>query len=281
MRVVRSVRSIQQLIRKAKSAGKTIGFVPTMGALHDGHRSLLRRCHRENDLVVLSIFVNPKQFGPEEDFGKYPRREQADKKLAKKEKVDIMFVPTAEEMYPEGYLTYIEVERMTHVLCGKSRPGHFRGVTTVVGKLLNIVMPDVLYLGQKDAQQAAVVTRMARDLNFSVIVKICPTVREADGLAMSSRNEYLTVSQRKEAKVLYRSLREARQNVTAGNHSAMAIISKIRSRITRAGSGRIDYIECVDADTFTPLKRIQGKTMIVLAVWFGKTRLIDNIIVHA
>ena len=281
MRVVRSVRSIQQLIRKAKSAGKTIGFVPTMGALHDGHRSLLRRCHRENDLVVLSIFVNPKQFGPEEDFGKYPRREQADKKLAKKEKVDIMFVPTAEEMYPEGYLTYIEVERMTHVLCGKSRPGHFRGVTTVVGKLLNIVMPDVLYLGQKDAQQAAVVTRMARDLNFSVIVKICPTVREADGLAMSSRNEYLTVSQRKEAKVLYRSLREARQNVTAGNHSAMAIISKIRSRITRASSGRIDYIECVDADTFTPLKRIQGKTMIVLAVWFGKTRLIDNIIVHA
>ena len=281
MRVVRSVRSIQQLIRKAKSAGKTIGFVPTMGALHDGHRSLLRRCHRENDLVVLSIFVNPKQFGPEEDFGKYPRREQADKKLAKKEKVDIMFVPTAEEMYPEGYLTYIEVERMTHVLCGKSRPGHFRGVTTVVGKLLNIVIPDVLYLGQKDAQQAAVVTRMARDLNFSVIVKICPTVREADGLAMSSRNEYLTVSQRKEAKVLYRSLREARQNVTAGNHSAMAIISKIRSRITRAGSGRIDYIECVDADTFTPFKRIQGKTMIVLAVWFGKTRLIDNIIVHA
>src|SRR3990167_4209879 len=207
MRVVRSVRSIQQLIRKAKSAGKTIGFVPTMGALHDGHRSLLRRCHRENDLVVLSIFVNPKQFGPEEDFGKYPRREQADKKLAKKEKVDIMFVPTAEEMYPEGYLTYIEVERMTHVLCGKSRPGHFRGVTTVVGKLLNIVIPDVLYLGQKDAQQAAVVTRMVRDLNFPVLVKTCPTVREADGLAMSSRNQYLSTGQRKEAVVLYRSLK--------------------------------------------------------------------------
>ena len=156
MRVIRSVKSIQQFIKKAKLAGKTVGFVPTLGALHDGHRSLLRRCRRENDIVVLSIFVNPEQFGPKEDFAKYPRREPADKKLAKKEKVDIIFIPTAKEMYPAGYLTYVEVERMTQGLCGRSRPGHFRGVTTVVGKLLNIVMPDVLYLGRKDAQQAAV-----------------------------------------------------------------------------------------------------------------------------
>jgi pantoate--beta-alanine ligase len=184
-------------------------------------------------------------------------------------------------MYPEGYLTYIEVERMTQGLCGKSRPGHFKGVTTVVGKLLNIVMPDVLYLGQKDAQQAAVLTRMTRDLNFPVTVKICPTVREADGLAMSSRNQYLSVSQRKEAAVLYRSLREARQSVAAGNRLATAIIGRIRSRIARESSGRIDYVECVVADTFMPLKKIQGKAIVALAVWFGKTRLIDNIIVQA
>ena len=281
MRVIRSVRSIQQFIKKAKLAGKAVGFVPTMGALHDGHRSLLRRCRRENDIVVLSVFVNPKQFGPKEDFTKYPRRERADKKLAKEEKVDIMFVPSAKEMYPEGYLTYIEVEKMTQALCGKSRPGHFKGVTTVVGKLLNIVMPDVLYLGQKDAQQAVVLTRMVRDLNFPVFVKTCPTVREADGLAMSSRNQYLSTGQRKEAAVLYRSLKEARQSVVVGNRLARAIVGKIRSRIARESSGRIDYLECVDADTFMPLKRIQGKTIIALAVWFGKTRLIDNTIVQA
>ncbi len=281
MRVIKSVRSIQQLIKKAKLAGKTVGFVPTLGALHYGHRSLLRRCRRENDIVVLSIFVNPKQFAPMEDFAKYPRREPADKKLAKREKVDIIFIPTAKEMYPEGYLTYIEVERMTQGLCGRSRPGHFRGVTTVVGKLLNIIMPDVLYLGQKDAQQAAVVTRMVRDLNFPVRCKICPTVRAADGLAMSSRNQYLSAGQRKEAAVLYRSLKEARQGVAAGNCLATVIVGKIRSRITRESSGRIDYIECVAADTFLPLKRIQGKAIVALAVWFGRTRLIDNTIVQA
>ncbi|MBI5024091.1 MAG: pantoate--beta-alanine ligase [Candidatus Omnitrophica bacterium] len=281
MRVIKSVKSIQQFIKKAKAAGKTVGFVPTMGALHDGHRSLLRRCRRENDIVVLSLFVNPGQFGPKEDFAKYPRREPADKKLAKKENVDIIFIPTAKEMYPAGYLTYVEVERMTQGLCGRFRPGHFRGVTTVVGKLLNIVMPDVLYLGQKDAQQAAVVTRMVRDLNFPVRCKICPTVREADGLAMSSRNQYLSAGQRKEAAVLYRSLKEARQSVAAGNRLATVIVGKIRSRIARESSGRIDYIGCVDADTFMPLKRIQGKAIVVLAVWFGRTRLIDNITVQA
>ena len=281
MRVIRSVSSIQQSIKKAKAAGKTVGFVPTMGALHEGHRSLLRCCRRENDIVVLSIFVNPKQFGPKEDLAKYPRRERADKKLAKKEKVDIMFVPSAKAMYPSGYLTYIEVARMTQGLCGRSRPGHFKGVTTVVGKLLYIIMPDVLYLGQKDAQQAAVLTRMVRDLNFPVFVKTYPTVREADGLAMSSRNQSLSAGQRKEAAVLYRSLKEARQNIAAGNRLATAIVGKIRSRIARESSGRIDYIECVAADTFLPLKRIQGKAIVALAVWFGKTRLIDNITVQA
>ncbi|MBI5150683.1 MAG: pantoate--beta-alanine ligase [Candidatus Omnitrophica bacterium] len=281
MRVIRSVKTMQRLVAKARRAGKRVGFVPTMGALHEGHASLLRRCRRENDIVVLSIFVNPKQFGLKEDFAKYPRRERDDKKLAKREKVDIIFVPSVKEMYPEGYLTYIEVEKITKVLCGKSRPGHFRGVTTVVGKLLNIVMPDALYLGQKDAQQAAVLAWMVRDLNFPVSVRICSTVRETGGLAMSSRNEYLTADQRREAAVLYRSLKEARQSVIAGNHSVAATIGKMRSRIRRESSGRIDYIECVAADTLAPLKRIQGKIIIALAVWFGKTRLIDNIIVRA
>lgn len=281
MRVIRSVKFLQQFIKKSKLTGKTVGFVPTMGALHAGHVSLLRRCRRENDIVVLSVFVNPEQFGPREDFAKYPRREREDKKLAKQEKVDILFVPTVKEMYPAGYLTYIEVGKMTRGLCGKSRPRHFKGVTTIVGKLLNIVMPDVLYLGQKDAQQAAVLTRMARDLNFPVVVHICPTVRESNGLALSSRNQYLTASQRQEAAVLYRSLKEARQSVAAGNRSATAIIAKMRSRIRRESSGRIDYIECVDAHTLEPLRKIRGKAMFALAVWFGSTRLIDNITVHA
>ena len=281
MRVVKTIKLLQSLSRKAKKENKRVGFVPTMGALHEGHLSLIKKCRRENDVVVLSIFVNPKQFGPKEDFAQYPRREAADKKLAKKEKVDILFISTVKAMYPAGYLTYIEVERMTQGLCGRSRPEHFRGVTTVLGKLLNIVMPDILYLGQKDAQQAAVVTRMVRDLNFPVLVKICPTVREADGLAMSSRNQYLSTGQRKEAAVLYRSLKEARQNIAAGNRLATVIVGKIRSCITRESSGRVDYIECVAADTFLPLKRIQGKAIVALAVWFGKTRLIDNTIVQA
>lgn len=281
MRVIRSVNVLRRFIQGVKADRKTVGFVPTMGALHDGHRSLIRRCRRENDVVVLSIFVNPKQFGPGENFRKYPRREKLDKVLAKKEKVDIIFMPTENSLYPEGYLTYIEVEKLTRGLCGRSRPGHFRGVTTVVGKLLYIVAPDALYLGQKDAQQAAVLARMIRDLNFSVAVKICPTIREADGLAMSSRNQYLTAFQRREAAVLYRALKDARQSVLAGNRSAAKIAGGIRSRILRESLARVDYIECVEADTLVPLKRIQGKVMIALAVWFGRTRLIDNIIVHA
>lgn len=280
MRVIRSVKSLQRLIQKAKARSQRIGFVPTMGALHDGHASLMRRCRQDNPLAVVSIFVNPKQFGPKEDFRKYPRMEEADRILAKKAGVDILFCPSENEMYPDDHLTYIDVEKITKPLCGRSRPGHFRGVATVVGKLLNMVMPDVLYLGQKDAQQALIIKRMIHDLNFPVQVKVCPIVRDADGLALSSRNRYLTEKQRREAVILYQSLREAKKRILEGERRAVKITGMIRSRVTRNISGRIDYVECVDAETLESLTRAGGKVMIALAVHFGKTRLIDNMIVN-
>lgn len=280
MQVIRSVKSLQRLIQKAKARNQRIGFVPTMGALHEGHSSLMRRCRQDNRLAVVSIFVNPKQFGPQEDFQKYPRRGKADRILAKKAGVDILFCPSGNEMYPDDHLTYIDVEKITKSLCGRSRPGHFRGVATVVGKLLNMVMPDVLYLGQKDAQQSLIIKRMIRDLNFSVQVKVCPIVRDADGLALSSRNRYLTEKQRREAGILYQSLREAKKRILEGERRIEKISGMIRSRVTRNTSGRIDYVECVDAETLKSLTRAGGKVMIALAVRFGKTRLIDNVIVN-
>lgn len=281
MRVVKTVKSLRRLIAKARAQNKRIGFVPTMGAFHEGHLALIRRCRRETACTVVSVFVNPKQFGPQEDFSAYPRPEKKDNLLAKKEKVDIIFRPSEKEMYPAGFLTTIRVAGITETLCGVSRPGHFHGVTTVVGKLLNIVAPDVLYLGQKDAQQAVVLKRMAVDLNFPVAVKVCPVVREGDGLAMSSRNDYLTPRQRKEAPVLFASLREARRDILAGERRAAKITGRIRSHIESRSSGKVDYIACVDADSLAPLTtRIHGKVMVALAVRFGKARLIDNIVVR-
>ncbi len=278
MRIIRKIKTIQSLVKKLRQQNKKIGFVPTMGALHEGHLSLIRRCRRENDIVVLSIYVNPTQFAPGEDFDRYPRQEKKDKLLSRKEKVDIIFYPTDKEMYPDGYLTYVEVKKITECLCGLSRPGHFRGVTTVVSKLLNIVLPDVLYLGQKDAQQAVVLTRMVHDLNFPVKVKICPTVREPDGLAMSSRNSYLDPIQRQEAVALYASLRQAKRKVENGSRNASDIVSFIESYIRENTSADIDYIECVNVDSLERLDVVSGKVMIALAVKFGNTRLIDNII---
>jgi pantoate--beta-alanine ligase len=278
MRVVKTVKSLRSLIATAKAQNRRIGFVPTMGALHEGHLSLIRKCRRETDFAVVSVFVNPKQFGPGEDFAAYPRPEKKDILLAKKEKVDIIFCPSEKEMYPTSFLTSIRVDRITETLCGASRPGHFHGVTTVVGKLLNIVGPDALYLGQKDAQQAVVLKRMAADLNFPVAVKVCPIVREGDGLAMSSRNGYLTPRQRTEAPVLFESLRIARKKVFAGERSTAKITGLIRTHIEKHSSGKVDYIACVDADSLAPLKRIKGKVMVALAVKLGQTRLMDNII---
>jgi len=278
MLVINKIQSLQNKIHKLKQSKKKIGFVPTMGALHKGHSSLLRQAREECDVVVLSIFVNPKQFSPREDFKQYPRAFKQDKMLAQKEQVDIIFHPTADEIYPTNYLTLIKVLDITNTLCGKDRPTHFDGVTTVVGKLLNIVSPDILYLGQKDAQQAVVIRRMIGDLNFPVKVRICPTVREADGLALSSRNKYLTARQRKEATVLYRSLKAAKKKILNGTQTAAQIKSFIKSMIARESSGKIDYIACVDAQTLTPISRFKGNVMIALAIRFNKTRLIDNIV---
>ena len=278
MRIVKSVQSLRSSIKKYKDQNKTIGFVPTMGALHEGHLALIRKSRRENDIVIISVFVNPKQFGPKEDFNSYSRPEKKDILLAKNEKVDIIFYPSEKEMYPTGFLTSINVEGITDVLCGASRPGHFQGVTTVVGKLINIVTPDVMYLGQKDAQQTIVLKRMTADLNFPVTVKICPTVREADGLAMSSRNRHLTARQRETATVLYKSLKNAKKRILAGERSSARIIRSMRAEIEKNSPGKIDYIACVNEDSLTPIKQLKGKVTITLAVKFGRTRLIDNTI---
>lgn len=281
MRTINSVKSLRTALKKHRLKDKSIGFVPTMGALHEGHLSLIRKARRNNDIVVLSIFVNPKQFLPKEDFKAYPREEKKDKLLAKKEKVDIIFHPSVEEVYPSGFLTNINVEDISDTLCGKSRPGHFQGVATIVGKLINVVQPHILYLGQKDAQQAAVLKRMVADLNFPVTIRICPTIREPDGLALSSRNKYLTSKQRQEAPILYRSLKEAKQKILNGERKTAKTLNFIRSEVRRKSSGKIDYIACVDADSLTPLKHMRGNMMLCLAVRFGKARLIDNIIFKA
>lgn len=280
MRVIRSVKTMQRLASQSRRQGRRVGFVPTMGALHEGHFSLMRRCRRENDLTVVSIFVNPAQFSPAEDFKAYPRPAKADQRLAGKAGVDILFYPSDKGMYPDPYRTYIEVEKMTEGLCGKFRPGHFKGVATVVGKLLNIVQPDVLYLGQKDAQQAAVLKQMVRDLNFPVAVKVCPIVRGPDGTALSSRHVYLTPQERRQAAVLFRSLQEAQKKIQSGERSLAAIVQGIRRRILKETSGKIDYVECVNAQTLEPLSSLEGKIMIALAVRFGPTRLIDNRVVQ-
>ncbi|HQP12075.1 MAG TPA: pantoate--beta-alanine ligase, partial [Candidatus Omnitrophota bacterium] len=224
MKIITQAKTIQELSQKFRREGKTIGFVPTMGYLHDGHRSLLKACRRHNDISILSIFVNPTQFGPQEDFQSYPRDKKKDVLLAKKENVDIIFYPSEKMMYPGRYLTYIHVEKITATLCGASRPGHFRGVATVVGKLLNIVQPHRIYLGQKDAQQCVVIRQMVKDLNFPVQVRVLPTFREKDGLALSSRNAYLTAEERQEAPALYQALKMAREEIRRGETDSSRLI---------------------------------------------------------
>ena len=280
MKIISNVKSLRSHINQTKLQKKLIGFVPTMGALHEGHAVLLTHSKRENNITVLSIFANPTQFGPKEDFRPYPRTRTQDVLLAKKLNVDIIFYPSVKEMYPTPYLTSINIEKITQNLCGRFRPGHFRGVATVVAKLLNIVQPDTLYLGQKDAQQCMVIQQMIRDLNFPTTVKIIPTVREPDGLALSSRNQYLTPKEHKEAAALYHSLRLAKKKIQEGTRKASKIIKFIKSCIAQKTSGKVQYVECVDADSLQPLKTLQGKILIALAVWFQKARLIDNITVN-
>lgn len=277
MHIIKTIPAIRLLLHKARSRKKKIGFVPTMGALHQGHLSLIKKSRKENGLTVISIFVNPAQFSAGEDYRTYPRDKKKDVLLAKNEKVDIMFYPSAKDIYPDRYLTYVDVEDITDILCGRSRPKHFRGVTTVIGKLLNIIDPDTLYLGQKDAQQNVVIKQMVRDLNFPVKVKVLSTVRDPDGLAISSRNQYLSTRQRIEAPVLYQSLCLAKQKILQGSHSAALITRLIQTTIERKSSGKVEYVACVDADSLRRLKVLKGKILIALAVRFQKARLIDNI----
>lgn len=278
MDIIKSIGDLRKAVRNARSAGRTIGVVPTMGYLHEGHLSLMRRARQENDLVVATVFVNPTQFGPNEDFEAYPRNAQRDLDLMQAEDVDIAFIPEADDLYPDGYATYVEVQGpMTQTLCGASRPGHFRGVTTIVAKLFHLTAPHRAYFGQKDAQQVAVIRQMARDLDFDLEVIACPTVREPDGLAMSSRNSYLSDSQRADAAVISRALFEARDMIVAGETQAGKVIDHIRARIEAVEQADIDYLSVVDFHTLNDLEVLSGSVLIAMAVKFGNTRLIDNL----
>ncbi len=280
MQIVRSISEMQRESRSWRLKGRTIGFVPTMGALHDGHASLIRAARRETDQVVVSIFINPIQFNDQRDYRTYPRDLSRDRRLVMASGASLLFVPNAAAFYPDRHVTYVTVERLTERLCGRSRPGHFRGVTTVVAKLLHCVQPDRLYLGQKDAQQAVVLRRMVVDLSWPVVVRVLPTIREAEGLAMSSRNALLTPQQRCEAVAIAESLRMAQGAVRSGEQRAAILRRLIRRRLEREPSIRVDYVEVVDVETLAPLARVTGRAFIAVAAWVGAIRLIDNVIVR-
>lgn len=263
-------------MQEQRKHGKTIGLVPTMGYLHQGHLSLMERARQECDVVVISIFVNPTQFGEGEDFDEYPRDLERDAGLAESVGVDAIFAPPVEEMYPGGYCTYVNVEKLTDVMCGASRPGHFRGVCTVVSKLFNIIQPHKAFFGQKDAQQAIVIKRMVKDLNIPVEVITCPIVREEDGLAMSSRNVYLNPRERKAALVLSRSLALARQMIKQGERDRRKVQEAMQNLIEQEPLAKIDYIAIREGENLAEIDDLHGKVLIALAVRIGKTRLIDN-----
>ena len=272
MKTIESKEVLRRAVSDARRSGQTIGLVPTMGFLHQGHLSLIRRARKENDLVVVSIFVNPTQFGPDEDLDTYPRDIERDTALMSKEKVDLVFLPGADQLYPQGYSTYVEVQgAMTQTLCGRSRPGHFRGVTTIVSKLFHLAAPHRAYFGQKDAQQVAVIRQMARDLEFDIEIVACPTVREADGLALSSRNAYLSQQHRKDAVVLSASLFETEKMVAGGEHRATAVIRHISARIGSVPDATIDYIAVLDAETLADLEILTGEVLIAVAVKLGRS----------
>ncbi|HHW09447.1 MAG TPA: pantoate--beta-alanine ligase [Firmicutes bacterium] len=280
MEVTSSIAEVRRKVAMARIKGLTIGLVPTMGALHQGHAALIDAARARCGYVVVSIFVNPLQFGPQEDLKRYPRRPAEDEALCREHGVDLIFAPSDEEMYPDRQLTIVEVLELTRGLCGASRPGHFRGVTTVVSKLFNIVQPDVAFFGQKDAQQAAVIRRMVADLNFPLEIAVVPTVREADGLALSSRNVYLSPEERKAAVVLYRALTKAKEMVEKGERSAAAVRRRLLETIAAEPLAELDYAEVVDYDTLEPVDFIDGKILLALAVKIGRTRLIDNFVVE-
>lgn len=279
-RLISSIDEMKKIALEMRNAGKTIGFVPTMGYLHDGHLSLIKRARSENDIVIVSIFVNPIQFGINEDYDVYPRDIDRDLALCDGAAVDYVFQPTVKEMYPNGYQSYVEVTEITNKLCGASRPGHFKGVTTVVSKLFNITMAQRAYFGWKDAQQVMVIQRMVKDLNMNIEIIPCPILREADGLAMSSRNVNLTAEDRRSALVLSKSLFQAREIAANANSNPKELIAYIKDMITMEPSLTIDYVEAVDLDTLQDATDLKGRVLIALAVKVGKVRLIDNMIIE-
>lgn len=271
---------MQAISLELRRNGKRIGFVPTMGALHEGHLSLVRAARAHNNVVVASIFVNPLQFGPTEDFSKYPRTLESDGKQLEAEKADLLFAPSTDEMYPMGALTTVYVEGLSEKLDGRSRPGHFKGVATVVAKLFEIVRPDLAYFGQKDAAQVAVLQKMVHDLNMDVEIVVCPIIREPDGLAMSSRNVYLSPEQRKQALVLHRALMRVQMLADRGERVAAALAEAGRQVIAEEPGVRLDYFEIIDPDALDPVDNVSGRALVAVAAWVGTTRLIDNVVLH-
>ncbi len=280
VKICRTIDEMRAACRAARQDQRRLGFVPTMGALHAGHISLVRAARQQCDSVAVSIFVNPTQFGPKEDFSKYPRTLDRDCQLLEAEGVAIVFAPSDQEMYPPGAATFVTVEGLSDKLCGRSRPGHFRGVATVVAKLLNIVQPDLAFFGQKDATQAVIIRRMVRDLGFNVEIVVCPIVRESDGLALSSRNAYLDPRQRRQATVLYRSLMRVQLLADRGESDSARLIAAALEEFQQEPEVRLDYFEIVDHETLDPVAGTSQGALVAVAAFVGTTRLIDNIVLH-
>lgn len=273
---VESITEVRRIIKEWRKQGLSVGFVPTMGYLHDGHKSLMEKAVAENDKTVVSIFVNPMQFGPNEDFNKYPRDLKSDLKMCENVGAELVFTPFADEIYPSENLVYIDVDELGDSLCGKSRPNHFRGVCTVVAKLFNIVTPDKAYFGQKDAQQLAIIKKMVQDLNFDVEIIPCPIIREPDGLALSSRNSYLSKEERNASLIISKSMKEAEKLILEGERNSGSIIEFIKDKINKEPLAHIDYVEVVDLELLKSVIKIDKPVLVAAAVYLGKTRLIDN-----
>lgn len=278
MKIVNTIQEVRENVKAWRTKGLTVGFVPTMGYLHEGHQSLMQRAAKENDRVVVSIFINPLQFGEKEDLETYPRDLEKDSAICAAAGTDLIFHPTAEEMYGKDFCSFVDMNDLTDILCGKSRPGHFRGVCTVVMKLFNIVKPDRAYFGQKDAQQVAVIKRMVRDLNMDLKIIACETVREADGLAKSSRNVHLNQEERRASVILQEALRAGEKKLAAGIRTSVEIQKSIREKLAAEASVKLDYAEIVDLETLRPVQRIEAPALVAAAVYIGNTRLIDNFI---
>ncbi|HKW19540.1 MAG TPA: pantoate--beta-alanine ligase [Terriglobales bacterium] len=278
MKLLQTIDEMRAFSRNARSSNNCLGLVPTMGALHEGHLSLVRAAREKSDVVAVSVFVNPTQFGPKEDFSKYPRDLKKDCALLEKESVDVVFAPTSGEMYGSQPITWVSVEGMSDRLCGRSRPGHFRGVTTVVAKLFNIVEPDVAFFGQKDAAQVAIIRRMVRDLKFPISIEVCPIVRESNGLALSSRNAYLSAQERTSALVLYRSLKRVKAEFDRGERDPAKLIAEGKAEFSSDPRARLDYLEIVDPDSLESVITIAKPALVAVAGFVGNTRLIDNLV---